>query len=854
MKKWLVVDGNSIVNRAFYGIHSMSTHTGIPTNALYGMMKTVSGYLEDLKPDYAAVAFDLKAPTFRHKLYPEYKAGRHATPDDLVPQLAQARDLCRAMGLCVLEEEGYEADDMLGTLSRMAADAGDDCYVVTGDRDSLQLIDEHVHVMLHTKNEVIDYTPKRFREDYGIDPSQFIYVKALMGDSSDNIPGVPKVGDKTALRLISSFGTLDGVYRALEAGDASITGALRTNLENGKDSAYLSFKLVVIDRQVPLSQKTEDLAYGGPDRKKLLDLCLHYEFSSFVKKMNLDVPDPEQDAGKAEEEPARRDKEYEEAVLPAKDLAKVLEGADEAGFSYDGTSAWFYAKGVLYRPEEKDMKSLEALLNGKLPPLTVHDCKTLYKRLEQDGIRWRDASFDVMLAAYVLQSGENDFSLQKLTVSYLHEVYDDTVPDAVYAQRLRAPMEEELEKTGQASVLADIEMPTAAVLADMELSGFKVDVDGIRSYGELLKRSAEELSQRIYLQAGTEFNILSPKQLGEVLFEKLGLPGGKKTKTGYSTNADVLQKLRFSHDIVDDILDYRQVTKLYSTYVEGLVNLADAQGRIHTTFNQTGTATGRLSSAEPNLQNIPVRTELGRELRKYFVAKDSDHVLIDADYSQIELRIMAHAANDGHMIDAFRSGEDIHTMTAARVFHRLPEQVTPDLRKRAKAINFGIIYGIGGHSLGEDLGISTAKATQYIEEYKSSYPGIDNYLKETVEKARKDGYVRTMFGRRRYIPELRDTNKNIQHFGERVAMNSPIQGAAADIIKMAMVRVHRELESSGIDAKIILQVHDELILESAKDCADKAMEILVREMERTVDLRVPLVADAHTGDNWFDAK
>ncbi|MBQ7152429.1 MAG: DNA polymerase I, partial [Clostridia bacterium] len=556
----------------------------------------------------------------------------------------------------------------------------------------------------------------------------------------------------------------------------------------------------------------------------------------------------------AEEEPARKDKDYEEAVLPAKDLAKALEGADEAGFSYDGTSAWFYAKGVLYRPEEKDMKSLEALLNGKLPPLTVHDCKTLYKRLEQDGIRWRDASFDVMLAAYVLQSGENDFSLQKLTVSYLHEVYDDTVPDAVYAQSLRAPMEEELEKTGQASVLADIEMPTAAVLADMELSGFKVDVDGIRSYGELLKRSAEELSQRIYLQAGTEFNILSPKQLGEVLFEKLGLPGGKKTKTGYSTNADVLQKLRFSHDIVDDILDYRQVTKLYSTYVEGLVNLADAQGRIHTTFNQTGTATGRLSSAEPNLQNIPVRTELGRELRKYFVAKDSDHVLIDADYSQIELRIMAHAANDGHMIDAFRSGEDIHTMTAARVFHRLPEQVTPDLRKRAKAINFGIIYGIGGHSLGEDLGISTAKATQYIEEYKSSYPGIDNYLKETVEKARKDGYVRTMFGRRRYIPELRDTNKNIQHFGERVAMNSPIQGAAADIIKMAMVRVHRELESSGIDAKIILQVHDELILESAKDCAEKAMEILVREMERTVDLRVPLVADAHTGDNWFDAK
>lgn len=830
MKKLLAVDGNSIVNRAFYGVRPLSNKEGLPTNALFGMVSILEKNLEVVQPDFAAIAFDLKAPTFRHQMFAEYKAGRRPTPEDLLTQLPLAKEVAAALGFNCLEMEGYEADDILGTLAAMAEREDCEAYILTGDRDALQLISDRVHVLLATNTETIDMTREKFTEKYGVDPTQFVDVKALMGDSSDNIPGVAGIGEKTALKLIAEYGDLDGLFGQLPT--AKHTPALRAKLEGGQESAYLSQRLATICREVPLEGGLTDYDYHGIDRTRALPLFTRFEFNAFIKRFGL-----------AEAEQTVMEIPAEVGVLTADEL-DTLPDELALDMTEDG----------LYLSDGDWVKQVPAVLAKPLfdraPKLICHDCKRIYHGLEKIGIHWRGCSFDTMLGAYVLNAAEGGFDVSRLTLQYLGAPVSVTPVRSLPA--LYREISARIAEQGTQDLLYKIEMPLAAVLTDMEQNGFYVNKEGLAAYGEELTTAAAALAERIYCQAGGEFNIQSPKQLGEVLFERLGLPHGKKTKTGYSTNAEVLEKLRPYHPIVEDILEYRQVTKLNGTYAEGLLKQIGEDGRIHTVFKQTGTATGRLSSAEPNLQNIPIRTEMGKELRRYFVAKKNNYLLIDADYSQIELRLLAALANDEAMLSAFESGEDIHTATAATVFGVPVEGVTPDLRKKAKAVNFGILYGMGAYSLSEDLHISQAQAKAYIASYFAAYPQIDGYLKSVIADAYRDGYVTTLLGRRRYIPELKMQNKNMQHFGERVAMNSPIQGTAADIIKIAMVRVDERLKASGLDARLILQVHDELIVESSREDAAAARQILVTEMENAVKMRVALKVGFAEGENWYD--
>lgn len=844
MKKLLCIDGNSILNRQFYGIRPLSTPDGFPTNALFGLVNVLSKQLEAVKPDFAAVAFDLKAPTFRHKMYAEYKAGRKPMPEELARQLPVAKELCRAMGLSVLELEGYEADDILGTLSTMAETECDtEAYVLTGDRDSLQLISERTTVLLATNTDTVTMDSAAFFEKYGVQSNQFVDVKALMGDSSDNIPGVPGVGEKTAFKLIAEEGSLDKIYENLDA--IKLTPSVRTKMENGRDSAFMSRELATIKRDVPLGITLGDIAHNGIVRGELRALLLKYNLMSALKRLGLDKEDAA-DAIVASEETAPTIAKTEIQSLCADGFKNL--GGEFYAISLTDSKVFISDGEELFECEL--CSAFGEFLKEK--KIICYDCKTIYKALEDKGIFWRECYFDVMLGAYVDDSSRSGYPMESLVGSYLGDAYDETVPDALYAAGMWHKIEERLSESGQLKLLYDVEMPLAAVLCDMENEGFMIDREGIAKYGEELDDEARALEFRIYMAAGGEFNINSPKQLGEVLFERLMLPSGKKTKTGYSTNAEVLEKLRRYHPIIDDILEYRQVTKLKSTYVEGLLKAADDNGRCHTTFKQTGTATGRLSSVNPNLQNIPIRTEAGRRFREFFIPKDESRVLIDADYSQIELRVLAHVSGDENMIDAFMSGEDIHTATSCRVFGVVPEEVTVEMRKRAKAVNFGILYGMGEFSLAEDLKISRAQAKEYIESYLSSYPAIDSYLHSVAKDARADGYVTTMLGRRRYIPELAASNKNMQAFGERVARNSPIQGSSADIIKIAMINVDKKLRESGLDARLILQVHDELLLESARNCAPAALELLKKEMESAVALSVPLKVEADIGENWLE--
>ena len=833
MKKILAVDGNSILNRAFYGVRPLSTKEGLPTNALFGMVNILERNLSAVKPDFCAIAFDLKAPTFRHEMFDAYKAGRKPMPEELATQLPLAKETAKALGFTPLELAGYEADDILGTLAKMAEDEDCEAYILTGDRDALQLISERVHILLATNNDTILMGKDEFRAKYGVESTQFVDVKALMGDSSDNIPGVPGIGEKTALKLISEHGSLAGVYNDLPT--AQLTPSVRRKLEQGKDSAFLSQKLATIYREVPLEGDLNTYAYDGVKKADALALFTRFEFHSFIKRMGLDEIDAAQSAVQA---PMPEVVACENVADLPEIVALCVTG--EGNFCSDGESI-----------REITDESLKCLLASN-KKIVCHDAKTLYKSLEQKGIHYRGASFDTMLACYVLNAGEGAFDLSRLCLQYLGLTPAQAPFDLPQVMALYRMCEARIRDEGAEKLLYEIEMPLCAVLTDMELVGFKLNREGLISYGEQLTTVAKELAERIYYHAGGEFNIQSPKQLGEVLFERLGLPHGKKTKTGYSTNAEVLEKLRPYHEIIEDILDYRQVTKLNSTYAEGLLKQIESDGRIRTVFKQTGTATGRLSSAEPNLQNIPIRTELGKELRRYFVPEKADYLLIDADYSQIELRLLAALSNDAQMIDAFASGEDIHTATAATVFGVPREAVTADLRKRAKAVNFGILYGMGAFSLSEDLHIPVARAKEYIASYFAAYPSIDAYLKGVIEQAYRDGFVTTLFGRRRYIPELKMQNKNMQHFGERVAMNSPIQGTAADIIKIAMIRVDEKLKASGLDARLVLQVHDELIVECHKDVADEAKAILVSEMENAVSLAVKLKVEAAVGENWYD--
>ncbi len=842
MKKLLVIDGNSILNRAFYGIRLLTNKDGLYTNAIYGMATIIERHIVNISPDYCAVAFDLKAPTFRHKMYDGYKANRKGMPEELAVQLPYAKECMAAMGCKVISLEGYEADDILGTLSKMAENEGVETYIVTGDRDSLQLIGDTTKVLLAKTKETVTFDREHFNAEYGLQPEQFVDVKALMGDSSDNIPGVAGIGEKTALKLIGEFGGLDGLYEGLES--AALSASVKQKLGDGKEMAYLSQTLARINRDVPLDISLEDCAYNGM-KAELYDLFVKLDFLALIKKFGL------QQSAEISSATQNENNEIHKIELEeknCKELSKILQGkkvaldvSDENVALFDGEKRYICT-----------VDGIEELL--QTVKIATHDAKKLYKFLATHGIREYKADFDTMLAAYVLDASMGDFSCEKLTLAFLGKTLSEEYSADMAVFELWNVLEDEIGKNGVGELLYDIELPLARILADMEIEGFKIDVEGVTRYGELLSQMADELKSRIYTYAGEEFNIGSPKQLGEVLFEKMMLPASKKTKTGYSTDADVLQKLIPYHPIIEDILDYRQVTKLKSTYADGLAKAADKEGRVHGLFNQTGTVTGRISSSEPNLQNIPVRTELGREFRKYFVPKNENYCLIDADYSQIELRILAHISGDETMINAFMSGEDIHTMTASRVFGVSPDNVTPELRKRAKAVNFGILYGMGEFSLSEDLGISRAQAKKYIESYLAGFPKISEYLTNIKESARSDGYVTTLFGRKRKIAELASSNKNLQHFGERVAMNSPIQGSAADIIKIAMVRVADELKRSGIDAKLVLQVHDELLIEANKECAEEAYKLLVECMEQSTKLSVPLDVDAHIGETWFEAK
>lgn len=846
MKKLLAIDGNSILNRAFYGIRLLTNQDGLYTNAIYGMITMISRQIEALKPDYCAVAFDLKAPTFRHKMYDAYKANRSGMPEELAVQLPYAKECMSAMGLTVIEQEGYEADDVLGTLSQQAKKNGVEAYLMTGDRDSLQLIGNGTSVLLVRTKETVLIDEKEFQAMYGVESSQFVDVKALMGDSSDNIPGVKGIGEKTALKLISDFRSLDELYESLE--QSALTASVKQKLTNGRDMAYLSKQLATICCEAPLDKDINKCVYNGPNRTELYRLFSKLDFSALIRKFDLeDVSE----ALAREQEPCTDDSCPITAVeIDAKDLLSLCKGHVIAVSLEEECLSFGNSHAVWSVPlANETAESLSALFSGLT--LVSHDCKKLCKKLAAMGLNWHNCYFDTMLAAYAIDAGSGSFELSALLTQYGVPAHAFSV---VSVYRLYETLRPIIQKEQLEDLLYDIEQPLAFVLAEMEQIGFRIDVKGVCHYGEELKEMAEALQSRIYSYVGEPFNIASPKQLGEVLFEKMGLPKSKKTKTGYSTDAETLQKLLPYHPIIEDILDYRQVTKLKSTYADGLAKAADEEGRVHSIFSQTGTTTGRLSSSEPNLQNIPIKTEIGRQFRRYFIPKNENYVLVDADYSQIELRILAHVSGDETMRDSFLNGLDIHTMTASKVFGVDPNQVTIDLRKRAKAINFGILYGMGEYSLSEDLGISRVQAKQYIESYLAGFPKIREYLENIKTVAREQGYVTTEFGRKRYIPELSAANKNLQRFGERVAMNSPIQGTAADIIKVAMIRVNEELKKNGMDARLILQVHDELLLESNVNCADEALTLLRTCMEEAIELTVPLSVDAHIGTNWFEAK
>ncbi len=839
MKKLLVVDGNSILNRAFYGIRTLNNSKGLPTNAVYGMITMLSRQLEKFEPDYAAIAFDVHAPTFRHMMYEGYKATRKGMPDDLAIQLPYAKKAVEALGFTVIEKKGYEADDILGTLAEKAKKSNEKIatYIMTGDRDSLQLINDSTVVLLATNTDYVYFDRAAFNEKYGVEPEQFVDVKAIMGDSSDNIPGVSGIGEKGALSLIGQFGSLDSIYEKYPTAD--LKPSVVKKLEIGKESAFMSRVLAKINREVPDILEIDDLRYNGIDKDKAYLLFNELEFAALIKKFELDDRTAPTNLESSETFP--------ESINNKSELIEIVSSSN--AFVYLDGTVLFGFNGSIARHTDLDADCAQALSENS-KNIVCYDAKSLYEFCGTMSVKFRNCRDDIMLAAYVIDS-QGGHDLDRLVSKYLSETISTNVSKAIYVYRVFNVISEKLKEGNSYTLYRNIELPLAGVLADMEEAGFLIDTDGIRTYGDTLKEQADGLAQRIYFLAGQEFNINSPKQLGEILFDKLKLPSGKKTKTGYSTNAEILQKLAPRHPIVSDILDYRQLTKLIGTYVVGLIKVADKGGKIHTNFKQTGTATGRLSSAEPNLQNIPVRTEAGRELRKYFLPQKG-YKLIAADYSQIELRLLACISGDANMIEAFTSGEDIHASTAAAVFNVPIVSVTPLLRKRAKAVNFGIVYGIGEYSLSQDLDISVKQAKEYIDSYLASYPGVRDYLKNIISEATDKGYVETIYGRIRFIPEIQSKNGVMRKFGERVAMNSPIQGSAADIIKIAMISVSNKLKAAGLDAKLILQVHDELIIEAHESCVQEAAKILKEEMENAIQLPVPLTVDLSIGDRWYE--
>lgn len=844
--KLLAIDGNSILNRAFYGIKLLSNKNGVFTNAVFGFMNIYLKNINEVQPDCAAVAFDLRSPTFRHKAVASYKANRKGMPPELAQQLPIVKELLTLMGVKVVECEGYEADDILGTLSKACSDNGDECFVLTGDRDSLQLIDEKVTVRLATNKETVIYTPGKFVEDYGFEPIKLIDLKALMGDSSDNISGVPGIGEKTASALIRSYGTIEDLYEQLPAAD--VTKGVRTKLENGADAAKESKWLATIVRDAPVETDISAYKFGEPDNAGISRLLTELEMFKLLDK--LGVPASESVSVSSEEKTA----DVTEAVEAAEEelSAVITDTLESCDYLFDGVRLTVRDGNKVYTSENEEL--ICAFFESDCIKRT-NEAKPHYRFAMAHGRELKNLRCDVSICGYLLNTSSSEYTIEKLCAEYGVHYYSENGDhaDLISLGGLAEKLCGEVEKEGMSELLEKIEMPLTEVLASMEHYGVRVNADGVREFGTYLSEMIEETQQMIYDDAGHEFNISSPKQLGKVLFDELGLPAKKKTKSGYSTNADVLEELRNQSPIVDNVLKYRQYTKLNSTYVVGLLDKIAEDGRIHTCFKQTETRTGRISSTEPNMQNIPVRTELGSRMRKFFVAEDGK-ILLDADYSQIELRVMAHLCGDKNMIEAFNSGEDIHTSTAAQVFDMPPVMVTPEMRSAAKAVNFGIIYGIGAFSLSKDINTTVAQAKKYISDYLAKYSKVNEFMENTVENAKQNGYVTTMFGRKRRVPELSSSNKMLQAAGKRIAMNTPVQGTAADLIKIAMINVYRRLREEKLEAKLILQVHDELIVEASFKDAKRAAEILGEEMRGVYEMKVPLAVDVNEGESWYDAK
>ncbi len=845
--KLLVLDGNSIVNRAFYGIKLLTTRDGRYTNAIYGFMNILLNLLKEYQPDEVAVAFDEKAPTFRHKAYDAYKAGRHAMPDELASQMPVLKELLDKLGFVRVSREGWEADDILGTLSAACSARGDECFLATGDRDSLQLVSDKVTVLLATsrmgRSETKVMTPQAIQEQYGLsDPRQLIEVKSLMGDASDNIPGVAGIGEKTALALIGRFGTMEEVYAHLD--DPAVKPGMRKKLEGHKAEAELSHMLGTIRTDAPVETSPGAYRRGEGDPAGAAQLLNELEMKSLLPRLALEGPlaaEEELEQVSAQPLPQALAGDYALACQPLpKEKGKPEEGV------------WYAVAGkAVYRLEEAD---LLRLLDAPGVRLRVFDSQPLYLLALSHGQEGSAIQADEKLAAYLLNPASNRYLVEELAAGYgIRPGFRcEGLPDAGVLEALFETLEAGVKEQGMQPLLENIEFPLARVLASMTYTGMLVDRQGLEEFGATLRGELEGCLERIYKEVGYTFNLNSPKQLGEALFEKMGLPSRKKTKSGYSTDAETLESLRPYSPVVEDILRYRTYQKLNSTYAEGLLKALAPDGRLHSTFNQTEARTGRLSSSEPNLQNIPIRTELGSQLRRYFITSPG-YVLLDADYSQIELRLLAHISGDETMRQAFRNGEDIHRSTAAKIYNLPPEQITPRLRASAKAVNFGIVYGIGAFSLAKDIGVSVPEAKAFIENYLGHFPGVRDYMERTVAQGREKGYVSTLFGRRRALPELASSNRNVQALGERMAMNTPIQGTAADIIKLAMVRVWQRLKKEGLRARLILQVHDELIVEAPLEEADAAARILGEEMSGAVQYSVPLTADVQRGSNWLEA-
>ena len=847
--KLVILDGNSIVNRAFYGIRQLSAPDGTPTNGVYGFLAILRKLIDAEKPDSLCVAFDLKAPTFRHKRYDGYKAQRKGMPEELAVQIPILKEVLDEMGILRLELEGYEADDLLGTVGKRCEASGWDCRIVTGDKDSFQLISDATHVC-HVKSrmgqtETKEYTPELFREEYGFEPVRIIDLKALMGDSSDNIPGVPGVGEKTAMDLVQRYGTLQHIYDKLD--ELDIKEGVRKKLREGRESAELSYELATICTAVPIKFEPADALWHDNYKRGLYGLFKKLGFNKFIEKWGIEASQDTSGAAEISHMHRSDAPTYDELCKAVKtaELIAVTAGENLDSLEIcDGKTVYTAHWSAL----GDDYDKLLRLVFSDGVKKVSHNVKELMSRLLDEGLPLDGFVYDTALAAYLLDATESDYDLHRVSMRYCGAELSGA--EAIY--RLKPVTEEKLKELQMDKLYYEIELPLCRVLAEMQDTGFMVDRMALSAFGDSLTGSIDALRNEIYKQAGGEFNINSPKQLGEVLFERLVLPAGKKTKTGWSTNADVLEKLRGKHPIIDMILDYRMLTKLKSTYADGLLKLIDPDGRIRTNFQMTVTATGRLSSTEPNLQNIPVRKELGAQIRKMFIASEGK-VLVDADYSQIELRLLAHISGDEHMQAAFMSGEDIHRVTASQVFNTPLSEVTSLQRSRAKAVNFGIVYGISSWSLAQDIGVFPNEAKAYMDAYLEKYSGVREYMKNIVEKAKAEGYVKTLYNRRRALPELKSSNFNTRSFGERVALNMPIQGTAADIIKLAMVNVYNRLKAEGLESKLILQVHDELICECPKHEAQRVAELLSEEMSGAAKLSVPLTVDAKIGHSWAEA-